>query len=177
MEYLHRCTEAHFQPPSLLCSNVHCLANHVKRLIAWPQTFERWCTFRFQRRSFVAIGQCVWTLSDPPLVLYWIQWLRFSSNVLTTSPILLDLPTTSYLLFHYPVMSTFMGVSSNLLFLSTLLFVSYMRLLFGGSGTTSPRWTIYDEKCIKKVYECLMLGMKGLSLKGYNGGFCMDELL
>ncbi|XP_030224878.1 uncharacterized protein LOC115552719, partial [Gadus morhua] len=44
-----------------------------------------------------------------------------------------------YLLFHYPVMSALVGVSSNLLFLSMLLFISYMRLVFGGTGTTSPK--------------------------------------
>ncbi|KAJ3588520.1 hypothetical protein NHX12_012112 [Muraenolepis orangiensis] len=36
-----------------------------------------------------------------------------------------------YLLFQYPVMSAVVGVSSNMLFLSVLLFFGYMRLLLG----------------------------------------------
>ncbi|CAL8264244.1 unnamed protein product [Lota lota] len=59
-------------------------------------------------------------------------------NILMPSPVISNIPTISYLLFHYPVMSAFVGVSGNLAFLSMLVLFSYMRLLFGGTRTTRP---------------------------------------
>ncbi|CAL8356726.1 unnamed protein product [Merluccius merluccius] len=47
-----------------------------------------------------------------------------------------DFTSLRYLLYHYPVMSALVGVSSNLVFLSVLLFYSYMRQLMGGTWTT-----------------------------------------
>lgn len=49
-----------------------------------------------------------------------------------------DFTGLRYLLYHYPVMSALVGVSSNLVFLSVLLFFSYMRLLLGETWTRRP---------------------------------------